>query len=143
MTNIYSIIIIALLLIAVTFYSELAREGMVEKKDVYTVNMLAPKIAQHGKKELAYHPSKMAPGRAFLSDWTIRTAPFSPLAQNRPDYEAVTEQDMGWVADPKRLPPITNCRPSLTGVYDDCGPYGWNIDEYKYPIVKEIQNQKL
>ena len=119
------------------------REGLVEKEEVHTVNFLAPKIAQHGKKDLAYHPSKISLDKAFLSDWTIRTAPYSPLAQKRPDYEVGKTQDMGMIANPKRLKAIESCRPSLTGIYDDCGPYGWNVDEYKYPELHEVFNPAI
>ena len=108
------------------------REG-ITADDTYRVQMLAPQIAQHGKKTLAYHPSNLTPDKVFLSDWTIRAMPFHhhTTQSDRPYSDPVKPKDMGWLADPSKFTVDYNCRPTPTGVYEDCGPYAWNLLEYK------------
>jgi hypothetical protein len=123
---------IAFAIVGALVLSKDVREG-VTTDDTYRVHMLAPQIAQHGKKTLAYHPSNLTPDKVFLSDWTIRSMPFHHQASqsDRAYSDPVKPKDMGWLADPSKFSVDYDCRPSPTGVYEDCGPYAWNLFEYK------------
>lgn len=120
-----------IVLLAVYLAREPSREGL-EEKDTYRVNMIAPNIAQHGKKEMVYHPSNVTPDVAFPSDWTVRSIPHEPLpnAGEFVERDPADSKDMGWIANPGKFEVKYDCRPSLTGVYEDCGPYSWNIGDY-------------
>ena len=50
---------------------------------------------------------------------------------DKPYSDPVKSKDMGWLADPSKFTVDYNCRPTSTGVYEDCGPYSWNLFEYK------------
>jgi len=122
-----------IVLLAVYLAREPSREGL-EEKDTYRVNMIAPNTAQYGKKDMVYQPSNITPDVAFPSDWTGRMAraPIRalPNADEFSERDPADSKDMGWIADPGKFVVKYDCRPSLTGVYEDCGPYSWNIGDY-------------
>ena len=130
--SIKSLTKLAFAITSMVLLSRNTREGMTTD-DAYRVHMLAPQIAQHGKKTLAYHPSNMSPDKVFLSDWTIRSTPYHHHVTDteRPYSKPIKPKGMGWLGDPSKFTVDYNCRPSPTGVYEDCGPYAWNLFEYK------------
>ena len=100
--------------------------------ETYRVHLLSPNVAQYGKKSLAYHPSDLTPDVAFMSEWTVRKTPYgpSPNADELVERNPFHSKNMGWIAEPGKFEVKYDCRPSLTGVYEDCGPYSWNIGDY-------------
>jgi hypothetical protein len=103
----------------------------------YPVGMLAPNVAQYGRRLKVIHPSTLMRYEVFPSNYAAMHFSSSPLAAN-PEPSTEVEPDGMPVPPASRpcptcrdpFPPNYKCRPSPTGMSTDCGPYGLNVGRY-------------
>jgi len=103
----------------------------------YPVGMLVPNVAQYGKRVQVIHPTTLMREELFPANYAAMHYSSSLLAAN-PEAPPQLEFD-GMPIPPAShpcptckdpFPPDYKCRPSLTGMFTDCGPYGLNVGRY-------------
>ncbi len=114
-------------------------EGIAAGLPSTPIGMLAPNIAQHGKRLLAIHPTKMSLDLMTPSLFAQMMFQQSDLAANPEAPEALAQKDpYKWYKCPECKPkfqPKYGCRPSTTGLFEECGPYALNINHYGNQIA--------
>ena len=103
------------------------------------IGMLAPNVAQHGKRLLAIHPTQMSMDLISPSTFAQMYYKQSSLAANPEAPEGLVQNDpYKWYKCPDckhKFLPKYGCRPSATGLFEECGPYALNINHYGNQIA--------
>lgn len=103
----------------------------------YPVSFLAPNVAQYGRRVRVIHPSLRTREDLFPSNYAEMHMSSSSLAAN-PEPAPQLETDGGPAMSGSSACPTCKtsfkpdyeCRPSLSGMFRDCGPYGLNVGRY-------------
>ena len=103
----------------------------------YPISFLAPNVAQYGRRIQVIHPSTLTREVLFPANYAEMHGSSSPLAAN-PEAPPQLESDGLYIEPGSHKCPTCKspfkqnykCRPSLSGLFQDCGPYGLNVGRY-------------